>query len=107
MEARARAPYSDLVSEAEAELNRRCKALNAAWMLSEDLRPGPESLPVKLLADGRFDTPQDDTRWYSACAFTLPGKEVIAATEEVHGGLSARELVLRQLLSRLDSPDAA
>ncbi len=85
----------------EDEVNRVCAQAGYGWIMSEDGRPGSQTPPVTLLPDGSFRTVISEVRWWSACAFTVPQKEVVAVTDEVHGGDEARDAVLRQLLQRL------
>lgn len=86
----------------EAEISRRCDSKGWAWVVSEDWRPGPASPPIILAADGNVEKQVSTARWYSACAFALPGKEIVAVTDEVHGDVEARQAVLRQLLARVE-----
>lgn len=90
-------------SELERVIKRRCDAAGYGWVVSEDWRHGPQSPPLVLRPDGTHKpSSQQEARWFSACSFTLPEKEIVAVTDEVHGHDDAREAVLRQLLSRLD-----
>ncbi len=91
------------MSELEDRLDERSQREDFGWILSEDFRTGPATPPLRFHADGRMEKVRDDTRWWSACAFQPATKEIIAVTEEVHGGESARDTALRQLLERLDA----
>ncbi|MEJ7892357.1 MAG: hypothetical protein WKF94_06925 [Solirubrobacteraceae bacterium] len=85
----------------EAAIHARCQTEGWGFVVREDHRHGPNSPEITLLPDGTIVQPPHDSRWWSACVFTLPHKEIVAVTDEVHGDETAHEAVLRQLLSRL------